>query len=167
MLAKQGASTQRVPESIRNRLTQQKQLVKETVQWIGLANYEANNQPEPPHRDTTANRATTLKARKARAQAKAVALAANALEPKQPVRIAARTWELGGHAIDACQQGGWRCGVCRTRATKWNDIAANQCRGSAAAAWAKAASSLSESGGQLGSNHHRMLSGDLIWCLKC
>ena len=166
-LAKQGASTHRVPESIRNRLKQQRQLVKKTVQWIGLASHEANNQTEPPHRDTTANKAATRRAKKERAQARAAALAARALEPKRPVRIAARPWELGGHAIDASQQGGWRCRVCRTHAAKWNDIASKRCKGSAAAAWAQAAAALSESGRQLGANHHRMLSGDTIWCFKC
>ena len=87
-----------------NRLKQQRQLVKETVQWIGLANYEANNQTEPRTRDTTANRAATRRAKKERARARAAALAAKALEPKRPVRVAARPWELGGHAIDAASR---------------------------------------------------------------
>lgn len=74
---------------------------------------------------------------------------------------------MGGHAIDACPGGGWRCRCCKAKAEKWNDIAGKKCGGSAAKAWAKAAKSLSKQGIHIGGGHHRMLSGELIWCLKC
>lgn len=45
-LAKKAALTHRAPEGIRLGLQQQKQLINETVRWIGLANYEANNYTE-------------------------------------------------------------------------------------------------------------------------
>ena len=130
-------------------------------------NHAANNFTEPPHRDTSVTKQATYLAKKARMQAALAAKAAGDTTPKPPTRIAARTWALGGHELDACPSGGWRCRVCRVKASRWNDIAGKKCGGSAAEAWAKAALAFSNQGVHTGGGHHRMLSGELIWCLKC
>lgn len=45
-------------------------------------------------------------------------------------------------------------------------VEGKKCWGSAAA-WAKAAKALSNQGIHTGGGHHRTLSGELIWCLRC
>ena len=112
-------------------------------------------------------KATTQQAKKARKLAAQAAQEAKNNQPRQPKRLAARPWALGGHAMDASPNGSWQCRCCRVRAKKWNDIAPKRCGGSAAAAWAKAALALSDRGVHASGGHQRMLSGELVWCIKC
>lgn len=65
-LAKKAANTHGVPESIRTRLQQQRQIIDDIAKWIGLVNHAAKKQPEAPHRDTSVTKAATYLSKMAR-----------------------------------------------------------------------------------------------------
>lgn len=69
-LAKMAADMHRVPEGTRIRLNQQKNLIQNTVKWIGRAAYLANNHETAPTRDVDTFRAATACAKKQRAAAR-------------------------------------------------------------------------------------------------
>ena len=49
----------------------------------------------------------------------------------------------------------------------WKNFAPAKCSGSAAEKWALKSVEVAASGETTGGGHHRMLAGDVIWCLKC
>ena len=61
----------------------------------------------------------------------------------------------------------WSCTTCRTSALKWSVLAPARCKGSVAEKWALASAAAAEACGSVGPGHHRMLAGDVVWCLKC
>ena len=164
MLAKKAVEEHRVPEAILATLRQQHALAQQTVKWIGLASHLANNFEEAPYRDTSVTKTGTHMARKARA---AAAAHRKANPTPKPALSRARPWALGGHALDSHPTAGWQCRICLQTSASWGNIAPGRCKGSAVAAWADAALTLQTTFGHIGRGHHRMLSGDTIWCLKC
>ncbi len=110
--------------------------------WNGRGTYLANNRPEAPRRDSTAQRRRRPRcaqpARCARLQRS----------------VAARPEELGGHRLlpYGCQ---WRCAICR-RSVSWQ-----------APAWASRAETAAAAGRQDGGGHVRFLSDDVVWCDRC
>ena len=61
----------------------------------------------------------------------------------------------------------WRCSTCRTTARNWSVLAPARCKGSVAEKWALASAAAAEVCGSVGPGHHRMIAGDVVWCLKC
>ena len=110
--------------------------------WIGRSTYLANNRPEAPRRDSTAQRRRRPRcaqpARCARLQRS----------------VAARPEELGGHRLLPYGHR-WRCAICR-RSVSWQ-----------APAWAAGAETAAAAGRQDGGGHVRFLSDDVVWCDRC
>ena len=114
-LAKAGADTHRVPESIRNKIAAQDALIEATVRWAGRATYVANNQEAEPHRDTTATTKSTRAAKLARAK---VAEARRRPRVKCAAKAAKRPQALRGHALIKVGARKWACGVCKATSTR-------------------------------------------------
>ena len=61
----------------------------------------------------------------------------------------------------------WKCSVCYMPSSEWDTFALAKCRGSLAERWALAEVAAAEAVGEVGPGHHRMLAGELVWCLRC
>ena len=79
----------------------------------------------------------------------------------------ARSPLFGGHTI--CHEGiqQWSCSVCYGSSDDWDTFALAKCRGPRAEKWALPEVAAAEAVGEVGPGHHRMLAGELVWCLKC
>ena len=57
--------------------------------------------------------------------------------------------------------------MCYMSSSNWDTFAVAKCRGSLAEKWALAEVAAAEAVGEVGPGHHRMLAGELVWCLIC
>ena len=137
--------------------------------WIGRVNSLANNLPRPPYSDSCSSRAAAELAKRAKMRAKHARdalLGGHIVKPP----ACARSPLLGGHTICSNSYGGvlhWSCSTCNVSSDVWGKFAPAKCRGSPAEKWALAEVAAAEAAGAVGPGHHRMLAGDVVWCLKC
>jgi len=137
--------------------------------WIGRVNSLANNLPRPPYSDSCSSRAAAELAKKAKKQAKHDRSALMGVHIVKPP-VFARSPLFGGHTICTSSHEGveqWKCSVCYMPSSNWDTFALAKCRGSLAERWALAEVAAAEAVGEVGPGHHRMLAGELVWCLIC
>ena len=133
-------------------MTNEAHAIEQAARWLGIVTYTANHRPEAPHRDSEASRHSVRQAPRPRA--------------RQRRAVDARPVALGGHSL-VRSGNGWRCTTCKRSSAKWARLAPAQCAGSAALRWARQAESMAACGGSDGGGHHRVLSGDVLWCSLC
>jgi hypothetical protein len=159
-LAKLAVEAHRVPKHIRDMVRDHDRLVEKTARWVAKATHEAGHQHQQPHRDTEASRQLAVAASRQRA-------IDGSLGPARGTRtVSIRPVALGGHAL-RFSGGTWSCTACKRKTKHLGRIAPKRCEGPAALRWADKARSLAQEGVGDASGHVRVLSGELVWCMRC
>ena len=165
VLAKRGVEEHQVPFRVRDEAKRCHEMAKQRAMWVARATVEANNLPNYPYSDSESSKQAAEEARRARRQA------ANGSKVKVAQAITvARPPALGGHFLVAHVWGkckGWKCMLCRETSSSWKRFAPARCKGSAVEKWADKAIEAANREEVTGAGHHRMLSGEVIWCRTC
>ena len=117
--AKIAVAEHRVPEAARTHYDQQAAVIEEVARWIGHATSSAKNQPSHPTRDIAAARPKKRRGKK------------TTLRPDQ---VELRPAHLGGHTIRKFGKE-YRCTVCDSKSSRWENIAPARCRGAPTSIW--------------------------------
>ncbi len=158
--AKAAAASVRVDATTRRAMAEHDEAVAALARWLAEATHRANHGLGFPARDTEADRP--------RRQARGAAPRAARAPPHQRSQVVEpRPPSLGGHVLQRDEAGGWRCVVCRHGGRRWPVVARQRCPGSAAKRWAERASTLADGDAVEGDGHARVISGDIVWCLRC
>ena len=169
MLAKRGVEDHRVPYRIRREWERCLAEAKARARWIARATLEATNMQSFPFADSESSRKAAEEAKKKRRDGIADGSIVPLPRGRNPLTVA-RPPSLGGHLLEQVARAGKpavTCSLCRTTSTKVRSFAAARCQGSAADKWARRAVAAAEKDSATGRGHHRILSGDVLWCRVC
>ena len=152
-LAKAAAASHRASIAIRAEIAATLNVTRCIAQYLGRATFAANHHPFPPHRDS----APTAKPRSPLASA-----------PPRRTRpkMSERTKEFGGHDLVKGRHA-WSCRICWASSRTRANLAHARCAGPAAARWAKLERQLCTTGVVVGPRHVRIMTDNIIWCLRC
>jgi hypothetical protein len=158
-LAKLAVEEHRVPEWIVATVRKQDVLVEATARWIALATFEANHQAIKPLRNSDSSRSAAIAAARLRRDA-----------TRQPVRrtvsVVTRPSAQGGHTLQRRGEA-WEFRVCKRRSRLRSKLAPQRCVGSVVKRWEIKAQTFAGNGQVRASGHARVMSGEVIWCIRC
>ena len=169
MLAKRGVEEHRVPYRVRKEWERCVADAKARARWIARATHEATNMQNFPFTDSGSSRKAADEAKKRRKDGIANGSIVPLPRGRSPLAVA-RPPSLGGHLLESVARAGkpaLACSLCRTTSTKLRSFAAARCKGSAADKWARKAVAAAEKDRATGRGHHRIISGDVLWCRVC
>lgn len=157
-LAKLAVNEHRMPKQIRIAMRNHEALQNVTALWVATATLRANSAETKSQRDAEASREVALELRRLRGS--------KAKKVRQKPAVTLRPVALGGHRLRWFHQR-WQCSLCREWSAKRASTAAKTCNGSVTMKWAAKARVLVVSGSAVGSGHHFVLSGEVLWCREC
>ena len=170
--AKRAVEQHRVPSRKRAEIKAHDEATTQNALWIARATLLANDQEQPPHRDTEVFRERAIAAgrerRKAKAEQLTLAPAPQGIDPQtgQATQVRARTVAEGGHELTRVA-GGWWCMVCRTASAKWAKLAPQECKGHATDRWTNTARLRGYAKEKPSKQHCLVVSGPVVWCTTC
>ena len=147
--AKLAVAEHRVPEAARAHCDQQIAVIEDVARWIGHATFSANNQPSHPKRDTAAARPKKKSGTKTKSK-----------------HVELRPAHLGGHTIRKFGKE-YRCTVCESKSSRWENIAPARCRGAPTSIWQALLNDFIHVGAQVGKGHVQKITEAAIWCTSC
>ena len=154
--AKVAAASDRVGSQIRQSIERVQAQAAAVADWIARATYAANHSGGSPPRDSTGEKPAGFgrhgNEKRGRTEGRSV--------PQS------RPAQQGGHSL-TCEEGLWRCSVCRRTSEQWHRIAPGICRGAAEWHWAQRAELMACRHQIDGAGHRRAAYGSLTWCLRC
>ncbi len=157
------ARSVRVEAHVRQAIESSRETTYTVARWIGMATHLANAHDGPVTRDSTASRQG-----RGRAAPRVVVVGGGcAPPPSHSARLTEpRPPALGGHVL-VFHGSVVSCVVCRRHSRKVAAFVRGRCPGSAAARWAERAEADAQLGIGAGGGHHRLLSGEVVWCSRC
>ena len=155
-LAKEAVELHRVPADIRKAIADQEVQVTAMAWWVARVTLAAN--AWGPHALRDSDSAPVGRRRKPTVDARA-------LRVREEIPTA-----LGGHDLACFRQHlarPWQCRICHRTAAKRETLCFSRCLGSAVLRWARLAATAAASGDRVGTGHHLLLTGTLVWCWRC